>query len=406
MSAMLGAPPRLAPVGASDTLTLQVGGQQLSGWQRVSVTRSMDSIPASFDLEVTEKFPNTADVNVQPGQACTVMIGGDLVLTGYVDRYATAMAADRHTIRVQGRSKSCDLVDCSAFVGLAYSPSYQVMRGSALAIAQAIAAPYGVTIQSSAGPGAQIPQFNINLGETCWEIIDRLCRVSGFIAYDMPDGSMMLARAGTTAMASGFALGANIEQADISFSMDQRYSEYEGHFLSVQEYGVEGPLTNSTAGPVQYDQGVHRFRKLIVVSEQMQGTQSLAAQRALWERNRRLGRSQQFNVTCDSWRDSAGTLWAPNCLAPIAAAEMKMPNASWVIGGVAYSRDETGQHAALTLMPPEAFAPEPYILLPIPVLLQNVEGQNPTKPDAGDLNLPPDATPAPDPNAENLPDHW
>ena len=92
--------------------------------------------------------------------------------------------------------------------------------GTALSIAQAIAKPYNVTIQSLAGDGANVPQFNINLGETCWEIIDRLIRVSGFVAYDMPDGSLMLARAGTDKMASGFAIGQNIEQADIAYSMD------------------------------------------------------------------------------------------------------------------------------------------------------------------------------------------
>jgi len=390
MSDAHGAPPRSSPVTTSDVLTLQVGNQQLSGWQRVQVVRSMDSVPASFDIQVTEKYPNTADVDLQAGQPCTVTIGGDLVLTGYVDAYTAEVNASTHTVRITGRSKSQDLVDCSAFIGDRDAPSFQVKSGTALSIAQAIAKPYGVTIQSMAGDGASVLQFNINLGETCWEIIDRLIRVSGFVAYDMPDGSLMLARAGTDKMASGFAIGQNIEQANISYSMSGRFSDYQGEFLAVVTYGVGGQLTDSSAGPVQHDQGVPRFRKRFVVSEQMSDGISLAAQRALWERNHNYGRSQMFNVTCDSWRDSAGKLWAPNHLAPISAAVLKLADASWVIGGVTYTRNEDGQHATLILMPVEAFSVEPAVLNPLPPLVQDVEHNNPTKPQTSDLNLPSD----------------
>ena len=375
------------PPPGNDVLTLQVGNQLLSGWQRLTVTRSMDAIPASFDLEVTERFPDSPDIDIRAGQPCTVRIGGDLVLTGYVDRYAAQVSPSQHTIHVSGRSKSEDLVDCAAFTGSSDNVSMQVKGGTALAIAQAIAKPYGVTITSLAGDGHTIPQFNINLGESCWDVIDRLIRVSGFVAYDLPDGSVVFARAGTDKMASGFAIGANVEQADISYSLDGRFSEYEGHFLSVITYGVEGPLTNTAAGPIARDAGVPRFRKRFVVSEQMSDGVSLAGQRAQWECNRNAGRSQQLNVVADSWRDSAGKLWEPNHLAPISAAVLKLANASWVIAGVSYVRDENGQHTAVTLMPVEAFSPEPIALLPIPALVQDVEAHNPTKATPADTSV-------------------
>lgn len=371
-----------------DVLTLQVGNQRLSGWQRVQVTRSMDSIPASFEIAVTEKYPNTPDVDLQAGQDCTVSIGGDLVLTGFVDQYTSSISAGDHTVRIAGRSKSEDLVDCSAFIGDKDHPSFQVRAGSALSIAQAIAQPYGVTIQSNAGEGHDVQQFNINMGETCWEIIDRLARVSGFIAYDLPDGTLMLARAGTEQMASGFALGTNIEQASITYRMDNRFSDYEGQFLSVVQYGVSGQLTDASTGPIVHDEGVPRFRKRFVVSEQMSDGESLAQQRALWERNRNWGRAQMFSVTCDSWRDRAGKLWAPNCLAPISAAAMKVADKSWVIGSVIYRLDGGGRHADLVLMPKEAFDVEPAVLNPLPPFVQDIERLNATKPQGTDLKLP------------------
>src|SRR6195256_1471631 len=99
------------PPGAGDELVLNVGGTQIRGWQRVLVTRPLNAIPASFDIQLTEKYPDSPDVAVKPGDECTVTIGADLVLTGYVDQYAVTISPGEHTIKITGRSKSQDLVD-------------------------------------------------------------------------------------------------------------------------------------------------------------------------------------------------------------------------------------------------------------------------------------------------------
>ena len=382
MSAAHGVPPRGAPQGASDTLTLKVGGQNLTGWQRVSVNRSLDSVPASFDIQVTEKYPLAPDIDVKPGAPCTVSIGADLVLTGYVDRYQASVDPGAHNVRIQGRSMSEDLVDCSALFDTgSKEPGMQKLSGTALSIAQGLAKPYGVTIKSLNGDGAQIPQFNINLGETAWEIIDRVTRYSKLLAYDLPDGSVVMAQYGSEQMASGFTLGANIEHADITYSMDERFSDYEAHFLSTMAFGTDAGINSPTIGQVVKDGGVPRFRKRYIVSEQTILGQPIAYDRAVWECNRRIGRSQVFSVVTDSWRDAAGALWAPNHLAPINASALKVSGVTWIIASVSYLRDENGQHAALTLMPKEAFFPEPVSLQNLPPDIDQTTGNNPTKPD-------------------------
>lgn len=378
MSDAHGVAPRGAPVGASDTLTLIVGNKALSGWQRVAVRRPLAAIPASFELEVTEKYPTDATIDIQPGQPCTVKIGADLVLTGYVDRYEATISASMHTIRVSGRSKSEDLVDCSAVFGDINQPGFQVINGTTLSIVEALAAPYGVHVRTSAGDGVTIPQFNILLGETPWEIIDRITRYSQMLVYDLPDGSIMLAKVGTDSMSSGFSLGDNVEQGAVAFSMDGRFSEYEGHLTSVLTFGTDAGVNTPDVGEIVKDEGVPRFRKRYVISEQFDLGQPIVQQRAVWEMNRRKGQSYTFNVTCDSWRDSSGKLWEVNKLAPIKADALKLPNASYIIASANYLRDENGQHGVLTLMPPEAFFVEPSGQLATPSV-QEVTNANPTK---------------------------
>ena len=101
-------------------------------------------------------------------------------------------------------------------------------------------------------------------------------------------------------------------------------------------------------------------------------------------------------MTCDSWRDAAGKLWAPNMLAPVNAPQLKVdPNKSWLIGTVTYTRDEHGQHAHLGLWPKEAFSVEPTAPSYL-IMNEGLNTNNPTAPNA-------DATTGGNPPARTVP---
>ncbi|MCW0135736.1 hypothetical protein OIU92_00220 [Escherichia coli] len=50
---------------------------------------------------------------IREGQPCTVRLGADTVLTGYIDDFIPSYDAENVEIRVMGRDKTGDLVDCS-----------------------------------------------------------------------------------------------------------------------------------------------------------------------------------------------------------------------------------------------------------------------------------------------------
>jgi prophage tail gpP-like protein len=147
-------------------------------------------------------------------------------------------------------------------------------------------------------------------------------------------------------------------------------------------------------GEIVRDEEVPRFRKLYVISEQFVMGQPLAGKRAIWEKNRRWGQSFNFTVTCDAWRDAAGKLWSPNYLAAIDAAALKLAHRDWLIGTVTYLRDEGGQHARLSLWPPEAFSVEPTSPNML-VTQEDVNNNNPTKPNATPTPAPTTTPPKP-----------
>jgi prophage tail gpP-like protein len=345
-----------------DELTLSVGGRDLTGWTEVRVTRGIERCPSDFDIRLTERYPGEAEAFVvQDGDACVVKLGDDVVLTGYVDRPVYSISPAQHAVTIVGRNKCEDLVDCSA-----EWPGGQISGADALGIAQKLAAPYGITVSAPGSKGVQVQQFNLMIGETAWEIIERVCRYGALLAYDQPDGNLLLAQAGSVVAASGFTEGQNVQFAAMTFSADQRFSDYQCFQQSMDVLGDIGEGGNLLA--TAKDPGVRRHRLRMIISESPGGGQDFAQRRVTWEANRRIGRAAQINLVTDSWRDAAGALWAPNTLVPLALPSLKCGSEDekvvWLITEVSYRRDSAGTSCALTIMRPEAFLPLPIIQLP------------------------------------------
>lgn len=346
-----------------DQLTLRIGGVDIRGWSEVRVTRGVERVPGDFEITMTERFPGDLNaVTVLPGQPCQVLLGADVVITGYVDRFAPSISARGHQIRVSGRGACCDLVDCSAeWAG------GQISGTNALDVAQKLAQPYGIRAALAAGvsAGGNIPQFNLILGETAWEVIERVCRYRALLAYELADGSLLLNQVGTDSQSSGFALGQNVQAASVQYSMDQRYSDYVAFIQSVETFNDSAPGTVDPNQIVRIrDNTVPRHRQMDIIAEASAGGIDVAAVRAQWEMGRRWGRSFVCSLTTDSWRDSDGQLWQPNWLVDLDLPQLKLQRQRWVISEVSYQLGRAGTTAQLTMMPPAAFEPQPVLLQP------------------------------------------
>jgi prophage tail gpP-like protein len=189
-------------------------------------------------------------------------------------------------------------------------------------------------IRMGADQGELIGQQNIMVGESIYDVLERLCRFRALLLYDQPDGSLLLASGGTLASntpaapsgtaqaASGFQEGVNVESATMLYAMDGRFSDYDALYQgldTLQDVGDGGNLIARVS-----DAGVPRFRYRVIVSENVTGGSVVAKQRAIWEMNSRVGRSRQVRLTTDTWRDSAGTLWTPNTLVDIDLPSLKL----------------------------------------------------------------------------------
>lgn len=342
----------------SDQLTLKVGGVKLSGWTEIAVTRGIEQAPNSFAIAATEASPVASDARmVAEGQPCTVSLGADLVLTGYVDEVISGFGAGEHAVQIVGRGKCADLVDCSA-----EWPSQQISSAPVLDIATKLAKPYGISVRNLGPAGQPVPQFNISIGETPAEIIELVTRHAALLWYEDPQGNLVLNQVGATKAGSGFVEGQNLQACSIRRSMAARYSDYVCALLNINTSGIA--LDQNLYYFTATDPNVPRHRKIYIVAEGVPGGSFLAALRAKWEAARRAGRAKAVTVTTDSWRDAKGKLWEPNTLAPISCPRLKIKEAGLCISQVTYRLGAKGRTADLLLMPKEAFLPEPIQLQP------------------------------------------
>jgi len=341
-----------------DDVALAVGGQHIAGWTTVRVTRGMERIPADFDIGLTERYPDTTDVVVSEGDPCVLSIGGDTVITGYVDRVTEQVDAHNHALSIAGRGKCEDLVDCAA-----QFDSFQFQEVSTADIAAALCKPFGIAVKAQS-PGIVHPQVCLNVGESPYAVIDRLCKIAQLLCYEDAEGDLVLAPLSDNEAASGFALGMNVERASYTRDISQRFSEYRVYLVGtalLQDAGLQ-PLAEYTIS----DDTMPRYRPKAFIAETGDAGASVSNAHALWECNRRIGRGNVVTVTASTWRDSAGALYLPNTKAPLSLPQLKLADGQkFTIGEVTYRRDMNGSACDVTLMPPEAFMPEPILYLPL-----------------------------------------
>lgn len=336
-----------------ERLELLVGGQLYAGWEKIGVTRAMDAAAGTFSLTVTDRWsPNSKPWEINPGDECTVRIGGETVISGFVDIVRPSYGASSHSIEVQGRDRSADMVDCSAV----HEPD-EWRNISLTRLAEILGKPFGVTVKAEADVGAVIDLVKLQQGETAFEALNRYAKMRKILVMPDGKGGILLTRTGTQRAAVELVQGNNILEASGTLDVSERFSEYtvkgQGQFSEETDGETEAHVLATAK-----DIGVKRYRPLIVVAD-TEATTATAQERATWEANTRLGASAKGTITVQGWRQQAGgALWLPNLLVRIRSTWMRL-DGEMLIREVTFTKDGGGTKTQLGVVSPQAFEPEP-----------------------------------------------
>lgn len=336
-----------------DELELRVEGRSFTGWEEVSVARALDALSGAFRLTVSDRRPYP----VRPGDACEVILAGELLISGYVDVLDVEVGPERRLAVVEGRDKTADLVDCSE---ISEPAEHFDVRLADLAVR--IASPFGVEVRSELAEDEPFQVFKVNPGETAFAALERAARRRGALLYSEGDGVLVISRP-----ASGRAAGAlvegprgNVERCKLRIDGRNRFRTY---VVRAQGPGGDdhyGPDVALVEGRAE-DPGVSRYRPLLVVGDGAMTFED-AADRASWEATVRAARAAWISVEVPGWRQApGGPPWRVNDLVrvdvPSALVDQEL-----LIASVHHQRDkEQGTRTTLGLTRRDAYVPSPEV---------------------------------------------
>lgn len=342
--------------------TLAIDGVDYSGWTAIRVSRQMECLATSFDISFSELWAGSEQpMPIIEGIACTLKLGTEDVVVGYVDESSINYDANQHSMSVTGRSRTGDLVDCGAIYALGKGQ----WRNQTLAtIADDLCSPFGIGVvvnHITTGGALEAPfrRFALQDSETVHEALERACRMRGVLMMTDGSGQLVFTRSGSTRTRTVIQRGVNVLTGARMGSWKERFSQYivKCQIAGDDFINAEGATTIKTS----LDEEVDRYRPLIVQAEgQETGTQ--LQKRADWERNIRAGRSQRLSYTVQGWENDEG-LWEPNVLVQVKDPWLRV-DAELIIVSACQTKSEQGTTTELELCDPKALTVEPIVPKP------------------------------------------
>jgi prophage tail gpP-like protein len=339
-------------------LKLRVNGRDYAGWKSIRVTRGIEAMCGSFDLSVSERWAGQDKPwPIREEDECAILIGDVQVITGYLDKRSAAYGSTDHTLSVGGRDKTSALVDCSADIG-----AWGFVNISLGDVARRLCEPFGISVLTQGGVGDKVlDRFTIDPGETCFEALDKACRMAGVLPIS-DSGDLRLTRAGSSRTKTDLVEGKNILSASLDCQAAGRFRTYRVLGQQKGTDAVSGAKSASTKGTAK-DDGVRREERSLIVRADTGSTDVQAKVRAQWEAKVRAARAQTVSAKVRGWTQEDGELWPVNALVHIESPMLGL-DTDVLISEVTYSLDESGTLTQLALKRPDAFIPEPVVLKP------------------------------------------
>jgi len=327
-----------------EIVTVGAGAGLYTAFERIEVRASHKEAARSFSLVIAAEFgASAAKWTFAAGSPVTILFNGELVLTGYVDRYQPRLS-DHSTaeIHVSGRSKAQDWIDSSAL-----HKTGTFKKKTILQIAKELDVA-GVGCSASAALDV-IEKYQLTPGETVFNCLEKIARKQGLTLSGQPDGSVKFATIGAGVHAP-IVEGQNLLRGEADHNWSDRHSKVIVRAQRAIGHGKDALEIEETAD----DSAVNRQRPIIIAQDD-DADKSAAKKRAKNRRNREAGNSLKANVTVQGFRDLAGKIWTPGdtvtLISPFLGVEQAM-----LVESVNFSQARgQGSLSQLSLVDPRAY---------------------------------------------------
>lgn len=329
-------------------ILLKIGGADYGGWVAQRVSRSIEQVAGGFHLELTDRWEHDSiPKEIRCGDECQIILGGEAVLTGYVDIVDPYYDETSHYLTVEGRDKTADLTDCSADVD-----EYEFADSDLRTLASYFCDKHKIGLEIQTDTGNPFKRFVVQPGETAFSCIERAARQRGVLCTTNGLGDLVLCSRGNET-GEDLVEGVNILTARGTENHRDRFSIYKVNGqMPAFELGADDPFEGQYGEAT--DTNIRRFRPLVINCE-CYADPGGAMARANYECCCRAGRATKKYISVRGWRQSNGALWTPNLLVTVRSPKIYAPGINMIISAVQWSVDDSGTVSYLELTRPDAY---------------------------------------------------
>jgi len=247
-----------------EKMELWIGGGEHAEWSGYEIDSDMLTPADGWEVSLGLTAGQTPPA-VVVGASVLVKVGGETVLTSYIDEIHDPVSKAACTFSITGRDYAADLVDCSA-------PIFSGQNVGLIQIVKTIVSQFNLPQpRIDADTTLTRKKISVEPGDSAWDALVRVAEANGLWPWFDPDGTLVVGGPdyNSPVVAKLICLysgkGNNVISIDRTTSMHGRYSQ-------VTVYGqVPGTTTdvgkNSLFATV-LDNGVTRFRPKIIVDHE------------------------------------------------------------------------------------------------------------------------------------------
>jgi prophage tail gpP-like protein len=363
-------------------VTVKVEGGVFSTWTKVKIVRNLHEVCGSFELECRDTaresgaYANMPDPvafqALKGGQKVQLLIDGELVLQGWLEKPKFKQGGRQISVSIAGRDVCGDLVDCC--VPLAPSDYANI---SLQTFAEKLCAPMKIGVVAQTNVGANLAKLAVKPHEKILAAIEKAARQRSVLVCSDGIANLLLTTAGNTRAPATISVGDNVIDAEYEEDWSRRFSDIfvrgqtahangnhavPSALTPATAPGVDAPDTSITTAETQgivmtghaQDTDVTRYRPDCRMVPTQSGSSSVQ-QLAEWYVRVDRGQARRGTYTVEDWRaGDSRARWLPNTLAaiydPFAGLDEDM-----LIAGVTYLYDEGGARTEISIVGPTAY---------------------------------------------------
>jgi prophage tail gpP-like protein len=334
-----------------DAVEVRIGDLVHTGWTAYEIDSDLMTPADAWHVRLAQPGM-VVPPEVVPGATVAVRVGGELVLSGWLDERTLTVATGRHELTLTGRDGAGRLLDCS-------SPLVGVQRVSIDQVLAKVLAPLGIPASrvfiDAASKGALREKVMVEPGDTAWDTLRRVAEANGLWPWFEPNGTLVVGGPRYDVPPVAKLVLRSDGQGNNVLSLSEKRSMV-GRYSDVTVYG-QSPAIGSGAGEsdprhaikaTKQDSGVPVYRPKIVVDHEAINTTIARARGSKIISDSRV-RSYTLTATVAGHRTADGTLWTPGQRVQVQSEPHGVDATYFVMARRLTGDKSTGQRTALTL---------------------------------------------------------